>query len=111
VVSKKLPGTLHPWTGSEQEQAKARDGFGMDALTANWDMLGLVHPDNAFTDDNGNIVRIDFGGAGGYTGLGKVKPGGAWGGPVTEDETLKSSAEGQQFYGYPHAPGSPATST
>lgn len=108
VASKEVPG-ITPWKGTPKEQAEARKGFGIDALTSNWDALGLVN-DNAFTDKDGNVVRIDNGGGGMFRAMGAPKGDafapGDWennfnsGNSSKNDyKTLKHSDQGKKFYG------------
>lgn len=92
VVSKRLPD-ITPLGATEHShpvdhamtpelQAKARAGFGIDALTSNWDAFGLPSDKraasrNMFVDKKGRIVRIDNGGAGAFRAQGSPK-GNAW---------------------------------
>lgn len=62
--------------------AKLQEGFAMDALLANWDVIGLTY-DNIVTDKNGEPVRIDPGGSLLFRAQGAVK-GDAFGSDVPE---------------------------
>lgn len=53
--------------------ADANDGFGMDVLLANWDVVGEGH-DNMFRTADGKILRLDAGGTFDYRAMGKNKP-------------------------------------
>lgn len=66
---------------------KLRDGFVVDAWLANWDVAGLVY-DNVMTDEDGNPVRVDPGGALMYRARGAEK-GPAFGDVVGELDTLR----------------------
>lgn len=107
VASKKVNG-LDAWQTTSANQADARKGFGVDALTSNYDALGLV-ADNAFTNSFGKVVRIDNGGGGFYRAQGAEKPAfavGKWdANPAKADyNTLRDhnmSEQGAQFYGAP----------
>jgi len=68
---------------------KIHEGFVVDAWLANWDVAGLTY-DNVVTDENGNPVRIDVGGALLYRAMGGPK-GPAFGDVVGELETLRDS--------------------
>lgn len=62
--------------------ARLQQGFAMDALLANWDVIGLEF-DNVVTDKNGEPVRVDPGGALLFRAQGSPK-GGAFGEEVPE---------------------------
>lgn len=66
---------------------KLQDGFAVDAWLANWDVAGLVF-DNVVTDENGDPVRVDPGGALLFRAMGAPK-GKAFGDKVTELDTLR----------------------
>ena len=74
-----------------QYRAEVWRGFAMDAWLANWDVVG-ANPqggyDNIVTDESGNPVRIDVGGALLFTGLGAPK-GGKLGAEAREVDTLR----------------------
>lgn len=53
--------------------AKASEGFGMDALLANWDVVGLAN-DNLLKTPDGKIIRLDAGGTFFYRAQGANKP-------------------------------------
>lgn len=67
--------------------AKIQDGFAMDALLANWDVAGLGY-DNIITDEHGNPVRVDPGGALLFRAQGQPK-GDQFGNKVGEWESLR----------------------
>lgn len=56
-----------------QATAHANDGFGMDVLLANWDVVGLSG-DNMMKTADGKIIRLDNGGAFDYRAQGANKP-------------------------------------
>jgi len=62
--------------------------FALDALLANWDVIGLVG-DNVLIKD-GIAYRVDNGGALRYRAMGAPK-GGAWGPKVSELKTLRNA--------------------
>ena len=62
--------------------ARLQQGFAIDALLANWDVIGLDY-DNVVTDKNGEPVRVDPGGALLFRAQGSPK-GGAFGEDVPE---------------------------
>ena len=90
IVSPLIPGAqgdLADRLDDEEYLAKLRDGFVADAWLANWDVAGLVF-DNVMTDDEGNPVRVDPGGALMYRARGAEK-GAAFGDTVGELDTLR----------------------
>lgn len=82
-------------------QADARKGFGIDALTSNYDALGHVSvKDNSLIDKEGQVVRIDQGGGGFFRAQGLPKGDGFAAGKAWKDpETLRSSEQGKILYG------------
>jgi hypothetical protein len=78
-------------TASAEEKtamkAQLQQHFALDALLANWDVVGLVG-DNIIIKD-GIAYRIDNGGALTYRAMGAPK-GGAWGPKVSELATLRN---------------------
>lgn len=56
-----------------QVTAKANEGFGMDVLLANWDVVGLAN-DNMLKTPDGKIIRLDAGGTFDYRAQGANKP-------------------------------------
>ena len=48
--------------GDQRVLSQLRDAFAVDAWLANYDVMGLVY-DNVVTDENGDAVRVDPGGA------------------------------------------------
>lgn len=110
VASKKVED-LSPWNSTSMKgmaQKNARKGFGIDALTSNYDALGLVD-DNAMLTKDGQVVRIDNGGGGFFRAQGAVKNSfkvGKWDeDPSGADyHTLRDpslSEQGQKLYGAP----------
>ena len=69
--------------------AKLQDGFAVDAWLANWDVAGLAF-DNVVTDENGDPVRVDPGGALLFRAMGAPK-GKLFGDKVSELDTLRDS--------------------
>ena len=74
--------------------AKAQEGFAVDALLGNWDVMGASF-DNIFIDAAGNVVRLDTGGALFYRAQG-AKKGLAWNGDLDEFNTLRSASKAPQ---------------
>jgi hypothetical protein len=68
---------------------KLQDGFAVDAWLANWDVAGLAF-DNVVTDENGDPVRVDPGGALLFRAMGAPK-GKLFGDKVTELDTLRDA--------------------
>lgn len=58
-------------------EAQVKAGFAMDALVANWDVLGASN-DNVLVDKNGKVWRIDNGGGLGWRAMGNRKKGDEW---------------------------------
>jgi hypothetical protein len=73
----------------EKARKEMQNGFVLDALLANWDVMGIYASDNVLIDKNGTPYRIDNGGALNYSGLGNLKPAGAFGNEVTELDKLR----------------------
>lgn len=67
-----------------------QDGFAMDVLLANWDVVGLEF-DNVVTDKAGKPVRVDPGGALLYRAMGSPK-GSAFDKMASEWDTLRDSS-------------------
>ena len=76
--------------------SKIRKSLVADALVANWDYAGLAN-DNMMVDGQGRILRIDSGGTFNYRAQGEQKEFGA---VPMEMWTLRSSAQGKQFWDY-----------
>lgn len=72
--------------------SQAADGFAADAWLANWDAVGMTG-DNLLFDADGNLVRIDAGGALRYRAKGGAK-GSAFGTKVNEIDTLRGTGQG-----------------
>ncbi len=70
-------GTLSKYvpdlTNVTNATSKANDGFGMDVLLANWDVVGANY-DNMLKTSDGTIIRLDAGGTFDYRAQGKNKP-------------------------------------
>lgn len=75
----------------EAARAKLREGFALDALLGNWDVIGLKS-DNILVGPDGRVYRVDNGGALAYRAQGAKKSGTQWGPAVGELSTMKSSA-------------------
>jgi hypothetical protein len=68
-------------------RGRIAEGFAMDALLANWDVLG-PQMNNVMIDRDLNPVRVDQGGAMAYSGFGTPKP--KWDPTVGEFETMRN---------------------
>lgn len=98
-VARFLPGgrTLHELDAQERGQAhtELRAHFALDALLANWDVIGLGR-DNAMTSD-GKTYRIDNGGALRYRAQGQPKAKvSAW---PSELWTMREHGPGRDVFG------------
>lgn len=82
-------GEIKPWSAPNQELG---EGFMADALTGNWDFVGLEQ-DNILWDAEGHPIRLDQGGTFEFRAMGKSKP---YGPVPTEAWTLRSPM-GQAF--------------
>jgi hypothetical protein len=71
-----------------------REGFGVDALLANWDVAGL-DLDNILVDKDGNVWRIDNGGSLRYRAQGRNK-GADWNGYPLELWTMRDAGVNAQ---------------
>ena len=90
TVSPIIPGStsdLADRLNDPEYKKKLQEGFAIDAWLANWDVAGLVF-DNVVTDENGNPVRVDPGGALLFRAMGNPK-GDAFGDEVSELDTLR----------------------
>jgi hypothetical protein len=90
TASQMMPDTkkdLYSHLHDPAYMAKIQDGFAMDALLANWDVAGLGY-DNIITDQHGNPVRVDPGGALLFRAQGQPK-GDQFGNKVGEWESLR----------------------
>jgi hypothetical protein len=88
IFSEILPGNvLNDVELTPETKKQIQEGFAIDAWLANWDVAGLVN-DNIIIDEDGNAFRIDTGGSLLYRAMGAPK-GSAFGGEVTELETLR----------------------
>lgn len=68
--------------------SQAQKGFVADALTGNWDVVGMEY-DNMMVTKDGTVVRIDNGGSLRYRAQGEKKNPSAWTGSVTEIESMR----------------------
>lgn len=66
---------------------KLQEGFILDCLFANWDVVGKVQ-DNIIVDAHGNPWRIDNGGSLSYRAMGTKKTESQWGADFSEDIKL-----------------------
>lgn len=103
LVSQKIEGltqkSAEEWKSNKDLQARAAQGFGVDALMSHWDVHGLTG-DNTLIDKNGDPVRIESGGAMAFRATGGEKginfsPTGEW----TEPSSMRTSAQGKAMYG------------
>ena len=80
----------------EKLKVKLAEGFVVDALLANWDVIGLTE-DNIIVDDNGNGTpfRIDNGGSLQFRAQGERKE---FGPEVKELETMRKTTTQHKFY-------------
>lgn len=76
--------------GDQDYLSEIYKGFAADVFLANWDVAGLVY-DNIVTDDKGDPVRVDPGGALKYRAQGSPK-GNLFGDEATEWDTLRDSS-------------------
>ncbi len=76
--------------GADQVIQDLKDGYAVDALIGNWDVVGLDF-DNVKLGDDGITYRIDNGGSFRRRAQGDPKPSGAWSCEVTEIYTLRDS--------------------
>jgi hypothetical protein len=89
--------TLASVRGRARHEAirEIQKGFAVDALLANWDVVGLDE-DNILVPDNGPPVRVDNGGSLAFRAQGKPKQFG----PIVEElETLRRSDQGRPVFG------------
>lgn len=84
-------------TGATREKAigEIQKGFAVDALLANWDVVGLEQ-DNVLVPKSGAPLRVDNGGSLKFRAQGKDKP---FGPTVGELDTLRTSAQGKPIFG------------
>ena len=87
-----------PWSGSKADQKTARDHMGLDMLVSNWDAFG-AGGQNVGVDANGNIIRVDNGGAGKFRAQGVAKPEFDTGKPWKDPSTMIDSPFGKDMYG------------
>jgi 8-oxo-dGTP pyrophosphatase MutT (NUDIX family) len=116
AVSHYIPGLtpVGPKNVTEDVQADARKGAGMDALMSHYDLTGLpsshtptgIDGNNLFKDKDGNVVRLDLGGTGRFRAQGAKKDSwgeGDWQNHVhgeNDYETIRKFAQGQIAYGH-----------
>jgi hypothetical protein len=72
-----------------QTEETIRQGFAMDALLGNWDVVGL-QSDNILIDGP-NVFRIDNGGALSFRAQGAKKTADQWGATVNELQTMRTA--------------------
>lgn len=91
---------LNELSGKDKEAAldKLRQNFAMDALLANWDVTGMNH-DNVIVTADGEVHRIDNGGALAYRAQGNKK-GQDWSGEAKELDSMRdpSNLAGKVFH-------------
>ena len=75
--------------------AEIQKGFAVDALLANWDVVGLEE-DNILVPDSGPPLRVDNGGSLKFRAQGKDKP---FGPVVGELDSLRQSEQGEPIFG------------
>jgi hypothetical protein len=94
-----VPGAKHDLASKKNDptyRKKLQQGFAADAWLANWDVVGTGY-DNVVTDENGDPVRIDNGGAILFRAMGAPK-GDSFGTEVKElDSLTKGSYSGKVF--------------
>jgi len=71
------------------------DGFAMDALLGNWDVVGMSG-DNVLVTKSGKVLRIDNGGSLRYRAMGSLKSGDQWTDEVLELKTMRDAATNPQ---------------
>jgi hypothetical protein len=97
-VSEYVKGkTLASVMGRARHEAikEIQKGFAVDALLANWDVVGLDE-DNILVPDHGPPVRVDNGGSLAFRAQGKPKQ---FGPIVVELDTLRESDQGRPVFG------------
>lgn len=90
IVSPLIPGAINELRDRLDDEdyiKQLRDGFVVDAWLANWDVAGLMF-DNVMSDEDGNPVRVDPGGALMFRARGSEK-GSNFGDRVGELDTLR----------------------
>lgn len=70
-------------------------GFAVDALLANWDVVGLEE-DNILVPDSGPPLRVDNGGSLTFRAMGKTK---TFGPAVGELDSMRTSDQGEPIFG------------
>jgi len=102
LVSQKVEGLTQKsaawWNSHPEAQAKAAEGFGVDALLSHWDVHGL-DADNTLVDKDGNPVRIESGGAMAFRAQGGSKPSFSADKEWVEPESMRTGGQGPGFYG------------
>ena len=97
-VSKFVDGTpLGDLEGKAKEDAinDLKKNFVMDAVLANWDVVGL-NQDNVLVDKSGKAHRIDNGGSLDFRAMGKMKD---FGPVATEIDSMRTSPQGKPVFG------------
>lgn len=92
VISRWEP--LQKFSLTAQNIAAAQQGFAVDALLANWDVMGATF-DNIFVTATGQVMRLDTGGAMLYRAQGGLK-GTAWNDKVGEFLSLRNKVNAPQ---------------
>lgn len=77
------------WSEVGEVKQKLREGFALDALLGNWDVVGMGQ-DNILVAADGRVLRIDNGGSLRYRAQGALKAKAQWGGDVKELESLRN---------------------
>lgn len=72
IASEAVPGAKDISLEKKKSSSGVRNGFVADAYLANWDVVGYVG-DNIVQNKDGEMVRIDSGGALTFTGMGEAK--------------------------------------
>lgn len=102
ILSEKIPDLEQRsgswWNNHPEAQAKAAEGYGVDALLSHWDVLGL-EKDNTLTTSDGTPVRIESGGAMAYRAMGGPKDSFAPGKPWGEPKSMRFGEQGKVLYG------------
>jgi 8-oxo-dGTP pyrophosphatase MutT (NUDIX family) len=101
-VASHAVGNINPVNpDSNMHKQIMREGFGIDALTSNYDFAGDWPSGSNLTlsDDGSKVIRIDQGGAMAFRGSGVAKPSFAPGKAWTDVESIRNGGQGQKFYG------------
>lgn len=96
-VSKFIEGKTFDQLSPEQQKElipEIQKGFAVDALLANWDVIGMSK-DNIMLGNDGKVYRIDTGGSLDYRAKGGLK-GGLWNTNADEFESMRSGIKNPQ---------------